>query len=139
MRTSARTSMYKLNGINHVRAAFIMSHKHVQVRGLSHFCVQTPSLAVASCRNSVWTCRERTHTISKCRHRLRQSPIVHKCRDTVGSVRECTCNVGGVRTPRAVCVRHLRYVCTHPRSYTIQTLTDDFYGMRRLFFVRLGV
>ena len=30
---------------------------------------------------------------------------------------------GGVRTPRAVCVRHLRYVCTYPRSYTIQTLT----------------
>ena len=36
--------MYKPNGKNHVRAAFKMSYKHVDVRGLSHFCVHTPSL-----------------------------------------------------------------------------------------------
>ena len=46
---------------------------------------------------------------------------VRKCRDTVASVRECTRNVGGVCIPRAVCVRHLRDVCTHPRSSMIQT------------------
>ena len=38
--------MYKPNGRNHVRAAFIMSHRHIQVRGLSHICVHTPSLGV---------------------------------------------------------------------------------------------
>ena len=39
--------MYKPNGKSHVRAAFkmsYMSYKHVEVRGLSHFCVHTPSL-----------------------------------------------------------------------------------------------
>ena len=36
--------MYKPNGKSHVRAAFKMSYKHVDVRGLSHFCVHTPSL-----------------------------------------------------------------------------------------------
>ena len=50
---------------------------------------------------------------------------VHKCRDTVGSVHVCSRTIGGVRTPRAVYVRHLRCVYTHPCSYTIQTLTDD--------------
>ena len=44
MRTSARTRMYKPNGKSHVRAAFKMSYTHVDVRGLSHFCVHTPSL-----------------------------------------------------------------------------------------------
>ena len=38
--------MYKPNGRNHVRAASEMSYKHVHVRGLSHFCVHTPSLGV---------------------------------------------------------------------------------------------
>ena len=33
-----------------------------------------------------------------------------------------------------LCVRHLWYVYSHPRSLTIQTLTDDFYGMRMPFF-----
>ena len=36
--------MYRPNGKSHVRAAFQMSYKHVDVRGLSHFCVHTPSL-----------------------------------------------------------------------------------------------
>ena len=36
--------MYKPNGKSHVRAAFKMSYKHVDVRGLSHFSVHTPSL-----------------------------------------------------------------------------------------------
>ena len=36
--------MYKPNEKSHVRAAFKMSYKHVDVRGLSHFCVHTPSL-----------------------------------------------------------------------------------------------
>ena len=44
MRTSTRTSMYKPNGKSHVWAAFKMSYKHVDLRGLSHFCVHTPSL-----------------------------------------------------------------------------------------------
>ena len=44
MRTSARTSMYKPNGKSHVRAAFKMSYKHVDVRRLSHFGVHAPSL-----------------------------------------------------------------------------------------------
>ena len=48
MRTSARNSMYKPNGKSHVRAAFKMSYKHVDMRGLSHFCVHTPSLCVGS-------------------------------------------------------------------------------------------
>ena len=38
--------MYKPNGKSHVRAAFKMSYKHVDVRGLSQFCVHTPSLGV---------------------------------------------------------------------------------------------
>ena len=128
MRTSARTSMYKPNERNHVRAAFIMSHKHVQVRGLSHCCVHTPSLVVASCRHSRLDVRwAYTHRLQASQsHQTvpnRRFPwvSVRKCRDTVGSVRECTRTVGGVRTPHALCVRHLRYVCTHPRSYTIQT------------------
>ena len=37
MRTSARTSMYKTNGKSHVRAAFKMSYKHVDVRGCRTF------------------------------------------------------------------------------------------------------
>ena len=45
---------------------------------------------------------------------------------------ECSRTVGGV------CIPHTVY--THPRSYTIQTLTNDFYGtMRTLFFIHLGV
>ena len=36
--------MYKTSGKSHVRAAFIMSYKHVDVRGLSHSCVHTPSI-----------------------------------------------------------------------------------------------
>ena len=36
--------MYKPNGKSHVGAAFKMWYKHVDVRGLSHFCVHTPSL-----------------------------------------------------------------------------------------------
>ena len=100
MRTSARTSMYKPNGKSHVRAALKMSYKHVDVRGLSHFCVHTPSLCVGRPSRRV-----------------------------------------GIPSGRAVSVRHLRCVCTYPRSYTIQTLTDDFYSMRMRtpFFVRLGV
>ena len=50
MRTSTRTSMYKPNEKSHVRAAFKMSYKHVEVCGLSHFCVHTPSLC--ACRPS---------------------------------------------------------------------------------------
>ena len=46
MRTSTRTSIYKPNGKSHVRAAFKMTYKHVDVRGLSHFCVHTPSLCL---------------------------------------------------------------------------------------------
>ena len=42
MRTGARSSMYKPNGRNYVRAASKMSYKHVNVRGLSHFCVGRP-------------------------------------------------------------------------------------------------
>ena len=38
--------MYKPNGKSHVLAVFKMSYKHVDVRGLSHFCVHTPSLCV---------------------------------------------------------------------------------------------
>ena len=38
--------MYKPNGKSHVRAAFKMTYKHVDVRGLSHFFVHTPSLCV---------------------------------------------------------------------------------------------
>ena len=38
--------MYKPNGKSNVLAAFKMSYKHVDVRGLSHFCVHTPSPCV---------------------------------------------------------------------------------------------
>ena len=44
--TCSRTSMYKPNGKSHVLAAFKMSYEHVDVRGLSHFCVHTPSVCV---------------------------------------------------------------------------------------------
>ena len=36
--------MYKPNGKSHLRAAFKMSYKHVDVHGLSHFCVHIPSI-----------------------------------------------------------------------------------------------
>ena len=36
--------MYKPNGKSHLRAAFKMSYKHVDVSRLSHFCVHTPFL-----------------------------------------------------------------------------------------------
>ena len=151
MQTSARTSMYKPNGKSPVRAAFKMSYKHVDVRGLSHFYVHTPSLCAGGPSRRVgirldvrWAY---THRLQASQSRqtvsTRRFPwvSVRKCRDTVGSVHKCTRTVGGVRTPRAVCVRHLRYVGTYSRSYTIQTLTDDFYGIRRPtpFYVRLGV
>ena len=77
-----------------------MLHKHVQVR---------------------------THIVSKRRNRVRPSPIVRsrECRDTAGSVRECTRAVGGVHTLRAVglCLRHLRYVYAHTRSRRSQTIS----------------
>ena len=129
MRTSARTSMYKPNGKRHVRAAFKMSYKHLDVRGSSHFCVHTPSLCVGIPPGRAVS----VHT---------PSPSVAIASDHFHSwvpVHECTRTVGGVGTPRAVCVHHLRCVCTYPRSYTIQMLTDDFYGMRTPFFVCLGV
>ena len=53
MRKSARTSMYKPDGKSLVRAAFKMSYKHVDVRGLSHFCVHTNRLYVQADRRVV--------------------------------------------------------------------------------------
>ena len=73
--------MYKPNGKSHVRAAFKMSYEHVDVRGLSHFCVHTPSLCAGrpSRRVGILSGRavgERTHTVSKRRHCVRLSPLV---------------------------------------------------------------
>ena len=43
--------MYKPNGRNHVRAVFIMSHKHVQVRGLyTHRLWPSPRVGIPSGR-----------------------------------------------------------------------------------------
>ena len=102
--------MYKPNGRNYERTAFTMSHKHVQVRGFVY-------------THRLWPSRRVGIPSGRAVSAPTPSPSI----------------VGGVRTPRAVCVRHLRYVCTHPRSYTIQTLTDDFYGLHMPFFIPLGV
>ena len=56
--------MYKPDGKSHVRAAFKMSYKHVDVRGLCTHTVSMFRQTVASCRHSVWTCGERTCTLS---------------------------------------------------------------------------
>ena len=85
-------------------------------------CVHTPSLCSGrpSRRVGIPSGRAlsvRVHCLQVSRSRqtvsIRRFPwvSVRKCRDTVGSVHECTRTVGGVRTPRAVCVRHLHTAC----------------------------
>ena len=151
LRTSARTSMYKPNGKSHVRAAFKMSYKHVDVRALSHFCVHTPALCVSWPSRRVGIPSGRavsllipSPNVAIASDRLHSSlPVserVRRCRDTVGSVHECT-RFRRSHKISTVCVRHFSFiwVCRHTTPIKTRDWTRSDANCRfRLFCSNRG-